>query len=233
MAAGVWQDGRVQQKADIRTEDWARPGEPFRLTAVRPDAADWAACLPAEARRRLERHAHDRARARAGASEWFKACWLPRELGLEGVAFALGPNGKPMPGGAASGWGFNLTHAGDWVLAALVRGAAIGVDLEATARRADIVGLSKRVFSDSEQAQVREGGREAFFTLWSQKEALLKALGCGWADGRIQRRTALVTAQFQVEPVTGARVWSRRVQEGYALAVAMLDQSENTSAVKT
>jgi phosphopantetheinyl transferase len=78
------------------------------------------------------------------------------------------------------------------------------------------------------------GGRQAFFTLWSQKEALLKALGCGWADGRIQRRTALVTDGFQVEPATGARVWSRRVKGGeYALAVALLGQSENTSAVNT
>ena len=233
-AAGLWQDGRVQQKADIRTEDWARPGEPFRLTAVRADAADWAACLPAEARSRLERHADDQARARAGASEWLKTCWLPRELGMERVAFGLGANGKPLPGGEASGWGFNLSHAGDWVVAGLVRGAGIGVDLETTARRTDIGGLSKRVFSDSEQAQVREGGREAFFTLWSQKEALLKALGCGWADGRIQRRTALVTDGFQVEPATGARVWSRRVKgREYALAVALLDQSENTSAVNT
>ena len=68
-----------------------------------------------------------------------------------------------------------------------------------------------------------QGGSEAFFTLWSQKEALLKALGCGWADGRLQRHTALAPVAFQVEPTTGARVWSRPVMGGaYRLAVAMV-----------
>lgn len=99
----------------------------------------------------------------------------------------------------------------------------IGVDVESTSRTADIAGLSRRVFSESEQAQVHTGGRDAFFTLWSQKEALLKALGCGWADGQIQRRTRLAQSPFQTEPATGARIWSRRILGGaYALAVAIL-----------
>ena len=206
---------------DIPVRDWALPGEPFRLVAVAVAAADWARLLPAAARARTELFSTGEARARAGASEWLKACWLPRELGVERVEFETGANGKPLLAGAASEWGFNLSHAGAYAVAVLARGAAVGVDLESTARKADIERLGERVFSESEQALVRAGGREAFFELWSQKEALLKALGCGWAAGGIVRRTRLERRPLQVEPETGATVWSRSALSGaYALAIA-------------
>jgi phosphopantetheinyl transferase len=207
---------------DIPVQDWAQPGEPFRLVAVAVDSADWARALPAGTRERLERFVDPAARARAGASEWLKARWLPRELGLESVKWETGLNGKPLLTDAASAWGFNLSHAGGYAVAVLAHKAAIGVDLESTSRKADIERLGQRVFSECEQALVREGGREAFFTLWSQKESLLKALGCGWADGGIVRRTRLERVAYQVEPATGVRVWSRPRQGGaYALAVAV------------
>lgn len=206
---------------DIPIQDWALPGEPFRLVALAIDAADWSLKLSAAARERTERFMDAAARARAGASEWLKACWLPRELELERVEFETGANGKPLLTGAAADWGFNLSHAGDYAVAVLARGAAIGVDMESMSRKADIERLGERVFSESEKALVRAGGRDAFFTLWSQKEALLKALGCGWADGRIVRRTRLERVPLQIEPATGVQVWSRPVLGGsYALAVA-------------
>ena len=70
---------------DIPVQDWALPGEPFRLVAVAVDAADWARLLPEAARAKTELFSTAEARARAGASEWLKACWLPRELGLARV----------------------------------------------------------------------------------------------------------------------------------------------------
>ncbi|MDD2239780.1 MAG: 4'-phosphopantetheinyl transferase superfamily protein [Kiritimatiellae bacterium] len=221
--AGLWQDEDMEQQHTIRVEEWARPGEPFRLAAVAIGAADWAAVLPATAQARVARFADGHARARAGASEWIKTCWLPRELGLAAVEVRTGANGKPLLEGAAAAWGFNLSHAGEYVVAALARDAQIGVDLESTSRKADIVRLAQRVFSACEQAAVQQGGRAAFFTLWSQKEALVKAVGCGWADERLQRGTALAPVGFQLEPTTGARVWSRPVIDGaYCLAVAMV-----------
>lgn len=212
----------MNSESDIALQDWALPGEPFRLLAVSLDAADWAERLPAEARARAERFTDPKARARAGASEWFKACWLPRELGLERVEWKMGVHGKPRPARAAAGWGFNLSHAGDYVVAALAKETAIGVDLESMARKTDMAALGERVFSESERALAQAGGREAFFALWSQKEALLKALGCGWANGGIVRNTRLEIAACQVEPSTRVRVWSRRVLDGaYSLAVAI------------
>ena len=212
----------VKIEPDIPVQDWALPGEPFRLVAVAVDAADWARLLPAAARAKTELFSTAEARARAGASEWLKACWLPRELGAERVEFETGANGKPLLAGAAADWGFNLSHAGAYAVAALARGAAVGVDLESTARKADIERLGERVFSESERALVRAGGRAAFFELWSQKEALLKALGCGWADGGLVRRTRLERRPLQTEPETGVTVRSRPALAGaYALAIAL------------
>lgn len=212
----------MHRKTDIPLQDWALPGEPFRLVAAATDAADWEERLPAEARARAARFTDPKARARAAASEWFKACWLPRELGLERVEWKTGTHGKPRLARAASEWGFNLSHAGDYVVAALAKGMAIGVDLESRARKTDMEALGARVFSESERELVRAGGRDAFFALWSQKEALLKAMGCGWANGDVARRTRLELAAYQVEPSTRVRVWSRRAPNGaYALAVAI------------
>ena len=213
----------MADERDRTVEDWAQPGDPFRLVAVAVESAEWEPRLPPEVREIPARFTDARARARAGASEWLKACWLPRELGLAQVEWIRGANGKPLLAGAGGHWGFNLSHAGPVAVAVLAEGVSVGVDVEATDRAADIRRLAQRVFSESEQEQVKEGGREAFFRLWSQKEALLKALGCGWADGNIQRRTRLACASYQREPATGARIWCRPVLGGsHVLAVAMI-----------
>ena len=128
----------------IPVQDWALPGEPFRLAAVATDAADWAALLPAAAQARMARFTEAAGRNQAGASEWLKTCWLPRELGLERVEFTTGPNGKPLLAGAAADWDFNLSHARTHAVAVLARGGAVGVDLESLARQADIARLGGR-----------------------------------------------------------------------------------------
>ena len=45
---------------NIPMQDWAQPGEPFRLAAVEIGAADWAAQLPAPARERATAEAAQR-----------------------------------------------------------------------------------------------------------------------------------------------------------------------------
>ena len=212
----------MQSTRDIAVENWALPGEPFRLVAVASDAADWLSRLTLVSRERVARFSDPAGRARAGASEWLKTRWLLREVGLENLEWTTGAHGKPRLEGAAAEWDFNLSHAGNYAVAALARGAQVGVDLEVLSRPADIELLGRRVFSESERELVRAGGRGTFFDLWSRKEALLKALGCGWADGGIVRRTQIGLAAVQTEPATGVRIWSRRVLGGsYALAVAL------------
>ena len=101
-------------------------------------------------------------------------------------AFHVGPNGKPTlaPGAALR---FNLAHSKDLGLVALATGREIGVDLEAIDERVEIEAVARRFFSREECRGLlslsAERRLEAFFHVWSQKEAYLKARGDGVAFG--------------------------------------------------
>lgn len=79
---------------------------------------------------------------------------------------------------------FNSSHSGDWVLIALARGHALGVDVERWRDLPDRA-LVIRFFAPAEVAEwnaLPEAARtEGFFNGWARKEAYLKALGAGLA----------------------------------------------------
>ena len=78
--------------------------------------------------------------------------------------------GKPyVPGGRE----FSLSHSGALAVIALGDGARVGVDVERD--RAVSEALQRRVLSPEELTL----GAEAFFLLWTRKEAALKCLGAG------------------------------------------------------
>ncbi len=81
---------------------------------------------------------------------------------------------------------FNISHAGDWVLAVIAHGHAVGIDVEAW-REVACLSLAKRFFSESEyQALLTLSDSAlpaAFFHIWVQKEAFVKALGDGLQYG--------------------------------------------------
>lgn len=74
---------------------------------------------------------------------------------------------------------FNLSHSGDWVVAVFSKHLDVGVDVELTDRRVDMLSIADRFFSPKEQQEVLLHGREAFFQIWIRKEAWLKASGVG------------------------------------------------------
>lgn len=109
----------------------------------------------------------------------------PRE-----VEIAYGPNGRPeLVGGqglvGGHGLSFNLSHTADLAVFAVGRRRAVGVDIEALARRAPSAGLIARTLNPGESARVmRVSGQprtEAFLRYWTIKEACAKALGAGLA----------------------------------------------------
>jgi 4'-phosphopantetheinyl transferase len=82
---------------------------------------------------------------------------------------------------------FNLSHAGAHVLLAFARDQALGVDLERADRRLSLAGIARRFFA-ADEARALESLPEAirlqaFLRLWTHKEAVLKALGCGIGFG--------------------------------------------------
>ena len=114
----------------------------------------------------------------------------PAELELE-----LGEHGKPeLP---RSGVSFNLSHSGHVALLAVTSGdLRLGVDVEEMVAQRAHDRLARRFFSTHEAdsyATLPEGERaDAFYRLWTRKEAYLKAWGTGLSFS--SRRFTLETA---------------------------------------
>ncbi|MDA0566719.1 4'-phosphopantetheinyl transferase superfamily protein [Streptomonospora sp. S1-112] len=95
-------------------------------------------------------------------------------------AHKLGPHGKPRPSGPAEGVEISFSHSGDRVLLAMTRGVAVGADVQQV--RGIALGpdsLADDLLNEAEMAHYTrldpEQRQDAFFTLWSRKEALVKA----------------------------------------------------------
>jgi 4'-phosphopantetheinyl transferase len=78
---------------------------------------------------------------------------------------------------------FNVSHTEGMVLFAAVDCGPIGVDVERLSRKTDI-GLAERYFAPAEVDYVHssydpEARMEAFFRVWTLKEAFIKAIGTG------------------------------------------------------
>ncbi len=90
--------------------------------------------------------------------------------------------GKPHLSGADH-IQFSLSHAGPHVLIAVGTEHAMGVDLEIRRHMPDQDTLVEQFFSQGERHQYgllpSERREEAFFNMWTRKEALLKGIGLG------------------------------------------------------
>lgn len=77
---------------------------------------------------------------------------------------------------------FNLTHSGDHALLAVGKEHPVGVDIERFSSR-PYEGIARHVFSQREQAALHALPKSlqplGFFNVWTQKEALIKAIGLG------------------------------------------------------
>lgn len=73
---------------------------------------------------------------------------------------------------------FSLTHSGDLVGLAVADGA-VGLDVEHVRPLSDLAGMAAQVCSAVELARSPSASTAAFLTIWTRKEALLKATGEG------------------------------------------------------
>jgi 4'-phosphopantetheinyl transferase len=101
------------------------------------------------------------------------------------IRFGHGPAGKPYlaaPVGHRP-LGFNLSHSGDLALYAVAWDRRVGIDVEDARRERAFRDIAKSVFSARERAELAalpdERRRERFYTIWTRKEAFIKALGEG------------------------------------------------------
>ncbi len=107
----------------------------------------------------------------------------PRAIPLDHTA-----NGKPYWRDPPLPLQFNLSHSHEWILVGLTLQRRIGVDLERIRPVPRWQRIARCYFSAAEQARLwicPPAERErVFLELWTQKEALLKAMGVGLAGAR-------------------------------------------------
>ncbi|OLL31597.1 hypothetical protein BTH42_11730 [Burkholderia sp. SRS-W-2-2016] len=82
---------------------------------------------------------------------------------------------------------FNVSHSGQHALIALAARRKVGVDIEVARRDKKWQGLTPAVFAPRDEAWVaalpEQQRADAFYAVWTAKEALLKALGIGIGEG--------------------------------------------------
>lgn len=115
--------------------------------------------------------------------------WLGKVLDNtpQQLRFAYGKWGKPeLAVSPVPGLEFSVSHSGDWGVIAVAR-VAVGIDLEIAERPFDYRSIATQVLSPSElpcfeQLPVTTRDQE-MLRLWVCKEAILKAMGLGVAEG--------------------------------------------------
>jgi 4'-phosphopantetheinyl transferase len=127
---------------------------------------------------------------------------------------------------------FNLSHSLDSALFAFAH-CEVGIDIEATRADIDSELIAPGVFSPSElrqwQALPSSQKHNAFFSLWTRKEALVKAFGKG-----IGYPLGEVSVNFSTQPAAQIRfaqqlhaegqarfIWEIPVQAGFLAALAV------------
>lgn len=126
--------------------------------------------------------------------------------GPERLVFSYGPHGKPeLPDGLQTGLSFNVSHSGGLAVFAVANGFEVGVDIEEVRPVSDMEATASIFLSPEELAEFEvlpaSGKLECFYTVWTCKEAILKALGSGFTS---PVKDILATF-YQTEPQTAVQ----------------------------
>lgn len=164
------------------------------------------------------------------------ACWgqVRRILGAclkqspEAVHFIRGQWGKPfLPG--PEGIVFNLSHSQDYLLLAVGRHRALGVDVEAIRPHANLERLARRCLAPAEwktwTSLAKADRLTGFLRFWTLKEALAKAHGRGLGLGiqhcafALDDRARLLTAPKECGPAASWTVHELTRKDNYCAAL--------------
>jgi 4'-phosphopantetheinyl transferase len=162
-----------------------------RLDLVAYEEGRLEPLLSADELRRLRSIRSERGRRQYAVCRALLRTLAARYVGTSAasIRFRHGPNGKPQLAGFAAleDVRFNLSHSGEVALLVFARGREVGVDVERARPRRRPRRLAARLLSPSEAATPGKLGdrRVDLYSLWTAKEACLKATGEGlWASPR-------------------------------------------------
>ncbi len=121
---------------------------------------------------------------------------------------------------------FNISHS-HRQLAIAIGSRTLGIDLEYVKRKNNINKIAKRFFTESEfrQMEVSSHPGDLFFSLWTLKEAYMKALGSGLTHGLASFEFDLTDGiDFNDETRNKSTVfYSCRLMDDYHVSLCELD----------
>lgn len=128
------------------------------------------------------------------------------QIPVQTLRFQTGAHGKPyICADSGHTLQFNLSHSGAYMALAISAGSPVGIDIENTGRKVNFVKMAERFFHPEEVLYLNhlqnDKKKEAFFRLWTIKEAFLKGLGTGLTVNPASFRTTCSDAAvFKVIP---------------------------------
>lgn len=180
MDAVEWKPDVVRANTEPTVVVWR-----VSMEVHRPLRDDEWTVLSTDERARAERFKFDEPRIRLvrcrNALRTILGRWL--EVSPSTLCFDYGEHGKPRLMDAADGPSFNVSHSHDWALIAVTAIGELGVDVERCDERITWPGLARRFFSPPEVDELfalpSDRQLEAFYQIWTGKEAFIKAIGRG------------------------------------------------------
>ncbi len=204
---------------------WATPSLPaelsskdvhvWRLNLERHTLSDHelASRLSVEDRRRAARFRSNNARRQfivgRGVLRTILGFYLNAEPNL--IEFYYGAHGKPYveQGYGRDAFQFSLAHSHELVLYAFTRGRRLGIDVEFVRELPGVEQIVDTCLSEREAARAvtRNERRMVFFDSWTRQEALVKAIGTGFAE-RFQLSSGTDLLDNSDEPAENTSSWS-------------------------
>nr|AEQ20469.1 4'-phosphopantetheinyl transferase superfamily protein [uncultured bacterium CSL142] len=170
-----------------------------RITFSEPEVAAWKArldlapelsskyveLLSADEYARAQRFRCNRERRRYVVARAILRVLLASYLDVRpnAITFGYTQTGKPFIVNPATGLNFNVSHSAARALYAFSYDCHVGVDIEYLHQDCDYTRVAALFFSDRERGALqrlpRYQHKRMFFTYWTLKEALVKAMGFG------------------------------------------------------
>lgn len=137
--------------------------------------------LNTDERSRAASYHHEKDKDRFIISRGMLRVLLGRYTGTapQDIKMIIGENKKPYLQTTSSPIHYNMAHSGDLVLIAIA-GSPVGVDVEYMDTNFNYAEILPTCFSNEEAQHINAAA--TFYTLWTRKEALLKATGKGIDD---------------------------------------------------
>jgi 4'-phosphopantetheinyl transferase len=139
------------------------------------------------------------------------------------IEFSYNQYGKPYLAGCNIK--FNVSHSRGRVLCAITLNDELGVDLEHTEKDFDFIETAEKCFSETElgilKGVPKSKQREAFYKIWTKKEAVVKAIGKGISTPLTEFTVPLKEKGSLVIENKKWHIESLEIGENFAAAIAV------------